>query len=93
LTAALLAVLAAALAPLPAAADATPRPAIVIERDGPCVLPAGEMRRRHPELLRHQRELTVRAGVRGARVSLNVCIDCHASRVNGSVLGSDRNFC
>ncbi len=81
--------------PLAAAADGqrTPRPAIVVEKEGHCIAPVDEIRRNHPDMLRHQRDLTVRAGVRGSRVSLNACIDCHANRTNGSVLGSRENFC
>jgi len=82
-------------APLLAGADGprTPQPAIVIEKPGTCIAPAGEMRRNHPDMLRHQRDLTVRAGTRGTRVRLAACIECHASHVNGSVLGSKENFC
>jgi len=91
-----LAVLAAgAAAHAQAAADesATPRPAIIVEKEGHCIEPADRIRRDHPDLLRHQRDQTVRAGVRGARVSLRTCVDCHASRSNGSVIGTSRNFC
>jgi hypothetical protein len=89
LAAALLAVLLA-----PAWADGTlGRPAIVVERPGQCIAPAAEMRRNHMVMLRHQRDITVREGVRGAPASLKACVDCHASRENGSVIGSDRNFC
>ena len=51
------------------------------------------MRRSHMDMLKHQRDKTVRDGVRGAKASLNACIDCHASSKNGSVLGSKENFC
>ncbi len=88
------AMLAGAAAPAPAGQDASvPAPAIVIERGEHCIAPAAEMRRNHPDMLRHQRDLTLRRGERGSPVSLNRCIECHASRSNGSVLGSDRNFC
>jgi hypothetical protein len=81
--------------PLAVAADAqrTPQPPIVVEKDGHCIAPVDQIRRNHPDMLRHQRDSTVHAGVRGARVSLNACIDCHANRSNGSVLGSSENFC
>ena len=32
-------------------------------------------------------------GISGGKVDLNGCIDCHASKSNGSVLGSNQNFC
>ncbi len=69
------------------------RPDIVIANPGHCIAPAAEMRRNHPDMLKHQRDVTVHTGTRGARVSLNACIDCHANRSNHSVLGTDRSFC
>ncbi len=71
----------------------TPKPDIVIEQAGHCVADKDTMRREHPDMLRHQRNRTLREGVRGEKVSLNGCISCHASKTNGSVLGSDQNFC
>jgi hypothetical protein len=41
------------------------------------------MRRNHPSLLNHQRDDTVRRGIRGDKFSLKGCIACHA------VLGPD----
>lgn len=74
--------------------ERTPQPTIVIDKSsGQCVAPPAEMRRRHPEMLKHQRDRTLRQGVRGEPVSLNACIECHASRTTGSVIGSDQNFC
>jgi hypothetical protein len=75
------------------AAD-VPKPAIVIDkRDTTCVAPPAEMRRQHMEMLRHQRDRTLRQGERGARVSLNGCVDCHASSKTGAVVGSKEDFC
>jgi hypothetical protein len=84
----------AALA-LPAVADAgrVPKPTPTIETPGQCVAPVEEMRRNHMEMLKHQRNRTMRMGERDAKVSLNGCIQCHASKTNGSVLGSRDNFC
>lgn len=81
--------------PLAVAADGqrTPQPKIVIEKAGSCIAPVEEMRRNHPDMLKHQRYVTVHTGTRGARVRLNACIECHANRVNGSVVGSNENFC
>jgi hypothetical protein len=71
-----------------------PKPAARIENpDSQCVAPPEEMRRNHMEMLKHQRKLTLREGVRGAKVSLNGCIECHASKKTGSVVGSNENFC
>ena len=76
-----------------AAGAEVPRPTAQIENPGQCVAPAEEMRRNHMEMLKHQRDLTLRQGERGAKVSLNGCIECHASKKTGSVLGSRDNFC
>ena len=80
---------------LAATADGTrtPRPDVVIANPGHCIASVEVMRRDHPDMLKHQRDITVHAGTRAARVSLNTCIECHASRVNHSVLGTTENFC
>jgi hypothetical protein len=70
-----------------------PKPVVKIENPGQCVAPAEEMRRNHMEMLKHQRDKTLRQGERGAKVSLNGCIECHASKTSGSVLGGKDNFC
>jgi hypothetical protein len=75
-----------------AAETKVPKPAITIENPGTCVKPAEEMRRNHMEMLKHQRDKTLREGVRGEPVSLNGCINCHASKTSGSVTGG-QNFC
>jgi hypothetical protein len=67
-------------------------PAVKIEAGGTCVAPTGEMRRNHMKMLLHQRDLTVHQGLRTPRFSLKNCVDCHASRETGSVLGKD-GFC
>ena len=67
-------------------------PKFKIERGEACVAPTGEMRRDHMEFLLHQRDRTLREGVRTTRFSLKSCVDCHASRETGSVLGKD-GFC
>jgi predicted CXXCH cytochrome family protein len=52
------------------------------------------MRRNHMDLLKHQRDDTLRGGVRiTAKHSLKACIDCHASQTTGSVAASQTNFC
>lgn len=75
-------------------ADAgVPAPQVSIAQPGHCIAPVEEMRRKHMDMLKHQRDLTVRDGIRGAPVSLRTCIECHASRQTGSVLGDDTAFC
>ena len=66
---------------LSAWADArTPQPTIAIARAGThCLAAPDVMRREHPDMLKHQRTLTVREGKRGMPASLNACIACHAT--------------
>ena len=83
---------------LPAAAadpgGRTPRPTVERAVSGSaCVEPADVMRRRHMDFLKHQRDDTVRGGIRGARHSLQGCIDCHASTRTASVAQAETNFC
>jgi hypothetical protein len=79
------------LAPVFASAGA-PKPAIKIENPGQCIAPVAEMRVNHMEMLKHSRDRTLRQGIRGEKASLNGCIECHASKATGSVLGKD-GFC
>lgn len=68
-------------------------PTIKIEEAGKtCVAPVEEMRRSHMTMLFQQRDRTLRQGVRESRFSLKGCVDCHAGRDSGSVLGKD-GFC
>jgi hypothetical protein len=67
-------------------------PTVKIETGGACVAPTEEMRRDHMKMLLHQRDGTMREGLREPRFSLKHCIECHASRETGSVLGKD-GFC
>jgi len=76
----------------PPAAARVPLPVVKIEKGGTCVAPTAEMRRNHMEMLLHQRDRTMHEGIRTARFSLKHCVECHASRKTGSVLG-DQGFC
>ena len=91
----LAAVVLAGTALLVSAADAgrVPKPAIVIEKGDRCVADKDTMRRDHMKFLKHQRDKTVREGIRTTQYSLNECISCHASQKTGSVIGSNDNFC
>jgi hypothetical protein len=75
------------------AGNGVPKPAFTIANPGQCVAPAEEMRRNHMDMLKHQRDRTMRQGERGAKASLNGCVECHASKTTGSVLGGKDNFC
>ena len=68
-------------------------PSLEPARSGTCVEDPKLMRRSHPDFLKHDRDDTVRRGIRGIRHSLAGCVDCHASKSDGKVLGSDRHFC
>ena len=71
----------------------TPTPEVVIESQEACVAPPAEMRRQHGHMLAEQKDRTVRLGIRDEAVSLNGCIECHASSKDGSVIGTNQNFC
>jgi len=73
-------------------AGRVPLPAMQAERGEACVAPTEEMRRNHMKMLLHQRDETVHEGIRTKRFSLKNCVDCHASRKTGSVLG-EKGFC
>jgi len=73
-------------------AGGVPLPAMKAERGEACVAPTEEMRRNHMKMLLHQRDETVHEGIRTKRFSLKNCVDCHASRKTGSVLG-EKGFC
>ncbi|MEJ2591084.1 MAG: sulfur reduction protein DsrJ [Candidatus Thiodiazotropha sp.] len=44
-----------------------------------CVAPTEIMRRNHMDYLKHERDETVREGIRGGKFSLVECVNCHAS--------------
>lgn len=61
-----------------------------------CVAPTPFMRRRHFELIEHQRDLTVRQGMRETDHSLAGCVACHARKdaAGGSVaINAPGEFC
>ena len=67
-------------------------PHLDIGKGGHCVNDPKFMKINHGDLLKKQRTITVHQGVIG-RYSLIKCVNCHASRVNNSVLGTNSNFC
>ena len=69
------------------------QPVIEAARGGVCVADPAFMRRNHMQLLKHQRDDTLRGGIRSGQYSLKACIDCHASKTTNSVAASDTNFC
>ncbi len=69
-----------------------PLPTVKIEKGEKCVEPTDEMRRNHMNMILHQRDETMRRGIRTTRHSLKGCIECHASPTTHSVIGKD-GFC
>ncbi len=96
----LMALLMAIMAAGPSLASDQPRangrvPLPVIEKGegAKCVADPAFMRKNHMDLLKHQRDDTVRQGIRTPRFSLAGCINCHASKKTGSVIAEADNFC
>jgi hypothetical protein len=86
----------AAEAVVPAASgvvSTSPAPKLDIGKGGQCVKDPQWMRKNHPQLLKHQREETVRKGIREEKHSLKTCIECHASKLDDRVIGRADSFC
>ncbi|KAF0099528.1 MAG: hypothetical protein FD187_2175 [bacterium] len=58
-----------------------------------CVEDTQFMRRNHMELLKHQRDDTMRKGIRTTKHSLKGCVECHAGSQSGSVAAGKDDFC
>ncbi len=58
-----------------------------------CVEDTQYMRKNHMDLLKHQRDDTMRRGIRTTKHSLKQCVECHASSNTGSVASSKEDFC
>jgi hypothetical protein len=58
-----------------------------------CVEDTQFMRKNHMNLLKHQRDETMRKGIRTTKHSLKKCIECHASEKTGSVAATKEDFC
>ncbi len=73
-----------------------PLPAITRGKGESCVAETDFMRRNHMTLLAHQRDETMRRGIRMTRISLKKCVACHAvPGPHGTPVGADdpRFFC
>jgi hypothetical protein len=68
-------------------------PKIDIGKGGQCVEDPQWMRKNHMHLLKHQRDETMRRGIREEKHSLKNCIECHASTRDNSVIARDDSFC
>jgi len=72
------------------------KPEIVKGKGEACVEDKDFMRRNHMDLLRHDRDETVRSGTRDSKYSLKKCISCHTiNDADGKVLtvASPKHFC
>lgn len=76
-----------------AAQGRTPVPVIETGKGERCVEDTDYMRKNHMKLLLHQRDETMRKGIRTTKHSLKNCIECHASKKTNTVVGSSENFC
>ncbi len=74
-----------------AAGSNMPKPDI--GKGGECVKDTQWMRKNHMHLLKHQRDETLRKGIRDDQISLKNCIECHASTRDDSVIARDDSFC
>jgi len=78
------------------AAYAAEKPQVLhldVGKGGQCVEDPKLMRKTHMNLLKHQRDETMRKGIRGQKHSLAECVECHASTKTDSVLGTNEAFC
>ena len=69
------------------------QPLVEKARAGQCVADPAFMRRNHMKLLMHQRDDTLRGGIRTGKYSLKACVACHASPISQSVNAEPTNFC
>ena len=69
------------------------QPLVEKARGGQCVEDPAFMRRNHMTLLKHQRDDTMRGGVRTGKHSLKACVACHASTASQSVSADAGDFC
>ncbi|MDO8767997.1 MAG: hypothetical protein Q7K57_04715 [Burkholderiaceae bacterium] len=76
-----------------ATSSRVPKPVIETARGDTCVEDPAFMRRNHMTLLKHQRDDTLRGGIRTSKYSLKACIACHASQATDSVTVASTNFC
>ena len=75
------------------AAEKPQTPHLDVGKGGQCVEEPQLMRKMHMNFLKHQRDETMRKGIRGQKYSLAECVACHASNKTNSVLGSNEAFC
>jgi hypothetical protein len=65
----------------------------VFAKGDKCVRDEDYMRRNHMNILKHQRDETMRKGIRGSQDSLKNCVECHVNPKTNSVASSKEDFC
>ena len=86
----------ASLVGLTAATGDVPYPDIPKGQGEACVEDTDFMRRNHMSLLMHQRDDTMRKGIRSEQHSLKECLDCHAVPGSDSIpvtIEDPKHFC
>lgn len=61
-----------------------------------CVAPVADMRRNHMDYLKHDRDMTVRKGVRETQYGLAECVECHAEKDDAGTyksVNAEGQFC
>ena len=73
----------------------TPMPDVPAAKGDQCVEETTKMRREHMYMLKHQRDNTLRLGIRTTQHSLKRCLGCHVptEAEKQVAYGSDEHFC
>lgn len=58
-----------------------------------CVEDTAVMRRQHMDFLKHQRDETMRRGIRTEKHSLKQCIECHVPAEGAAAANGEGHFC
>lgn len=76
--------------------DMVPPPKAKASEKNGCVAPVEDMRKNHMKKILHQRDKTVRQGIRTKQNSIAECVNCHITpKKDGSYanFGEDEHFC
>lgn len=74
----------------------TPKAIAQVSETEQCVEPVEVMRRQHMDFILHQRDETMRKGIRTTRHSLLECVNCHVTHdAQGKAVGTEnpQHFC
>ncbi len=73
----------------------TPLPIVPAAKGDQCVEDTTTMRREHMDMLKHQRDATLRHGVRTTKHSLKQCLSCHvpSEEEKQVAFGGNEHFC